>query len=126
MRVRGSILVAATLLAGCARPSALPRSPELGPEGALFRYRDPSAQIVQISGSWMENFFLRGVEWTRNTRVGRMERGEDGVWELRVPLGPGRYEYLFLVDGRFWELDPANPERAPDGSGGFVSLLVVP
>lgn len=74
----------------------------------------------------MENFFLRGVEWTRNTRVGRMERAEDGVWELRVPLGPGRYEYLFLVDGRFWELDPANPERAPDGSGGFVSLFVVP
>ena len=125
MRIRWYGLVAA-LLAGCARPPALPLSPELGPEGALFRYRDPAAHVVQISGSWMENFFLRGVEWTRNTRVGRMERGDDGVWELRVPLGPGRYEYLFLVDGRFWELDPANPERAPDGGGGFVSLLVVP
>jgi hypothetical protein len=125
VRIRWYGLVVA-LLAGCARPPALPRSPELGHEGALFRYRDPAAHVVQISGSWMENFFLRGVEWTRNTRVGRMERAEDGVWELRVPLGPGRYEYLFLVDGRFWELDPANPERAPDGSGGFVSLFVVP
>jgi hypothetical protein len=24
----------------------------------------------------------------------------DGTWELRLALGPGRYTYLFLVDGR--------------------------
>ena len=115
-----------SLLVACARPTGWARSPELEASGVVFRYRDPAAHVVQVSGSWMENFELRGLEWTRDTRVGRMQRAEDGVWELRVPLGPGRYEYLFLVDGRFWELDPANPQRTADGRGGFVSLLVVP
>jgi hypothetical protein len=110
----------------CTPPPALERSPEVTRAGVVFRYRDPVAHLVQISGSWQENFQLRGLEWTRDTRVGLMERRDDGVWELRVPLGPGRYEYLFLVDGRFWELDPANPQRAPDGRSGFVSLCVVP
>jgi hypothetical protein len=82
--------------------------------------------VVQISGSWESNFYLRGREWTSNTRVGRMQRGADGVWELRLVLPPGRYEYVFLVDGRFWKLDPNNPQRASDSQDGWVSLLVVP
>ena len=113
-------------LFSCAPPPALAPSPELTPEDVVFRYRDPAANLVQLSGSWQVNFQLRGLEWTRDTRVGLMQRGDDGLWELHVPLGPGRYEYLFLVDGRFWELDPANPQRVPDGLGGFVSLCVVP
>ena len=100
---------------------------ERGPEGVTFRYRAPSARVVQVSGSWDTNFGLRGRDWTSGTRVGLMQDSDhDGVWELQVGLGPGRYEYVFLVDGRFWELDPANPQRAPDGRGGSVSLLVVP
>jgi hypothetical protein len=117
--------LAACLLGACAGHDFV-RSPELTAEAVVFRYRDSAAHIVQVSGSWQSNFHLRGRDWTRDTRVGRMTAATDGVWELRVPLGPGRYEYLFLVDGRFWELDPANPQRAPDGAGGQVSLLVVP
>ena len=122
------------LAAGCllAAGACIPHrsavvSPDRGPEGVTFRYRAPSARVVQVSGSWDTNFQLRGRDWTSGTRVGLMQDPDrDGVWELHVALGPGRYEYLFLVDGRFWELDPANPERVPDGRGGSVSLLVVP
>ena len=113
-------------LSACASAPPGPNSPELTDAGVMFRYRDPVAQVVQISGSWETNFYLRGREWTSNTRVGRMERTPDGVWELRVALGPGRYEYLFLVDGRFWRVDSNNPQRAQDGADGWVSLLVVP
>jgi 1,4-alpha-glucan branching enzyme len=111
----------------CTPPPPGPRSPELGPEGVVFRLQAPSARLVQVSGSWDSNFGLRGRDWSRFTRVGRMQDDDhDGVWECTVQLGPGRYEYSFLVDSRFWEVDPHNPERAPDGHGGLVSLLVVP
>jgi 1,4-alpha-glucan branching enzyme len=111
---------------GC-QPPALARSPEIAPEGVVFRYRAPAARIVQLAGSWDGNSNLAGQEWTRDTRVARMEDADhDGTWELQVPLGPGRYEYVFVVDGRFTEADPANPQRIPDGSGGSRSLLVVP
>jgi len=116
----------AWLLAACGTVPPACVSPELTDTAVVFRYRDPVAQLVQISGSWETNFYLRGRDWSSNTRVGSMERGDDGVWELRVGLGPGRYEYIFLVDGRFWRVDPNNPERAQDGVDGWVSLLVVP
>ena len=126
-RLHAALRAGALLLACACTPPERWRSLERSPEGVLFRYRAPSARVVQISGSWDGNFHLRGREWTRETRVGRMQDPDhDGVWELRVPLGPGRYEYRFLVDGRFWDNDPGNPERAPDGQGGFVSLVVVP
>jgi hypothetical protein len=116
------------LATGCTPPSGAVRSPELGPGPVVvFRYRAPAARVVQLSGSWDTNSFLQGREWTSDTRVGVMEDPDrDGTWELRVSLGTGRYEYLFLVDGRFWEVDPANPQRVADGSGGQRSLVVVP
>lgn len=111
----------------CTPPRTAGRSPEIADDGVVFRYRAPGARIVQLAGSWDSNAFLRGRDWTSDTRVGVMDDSDhDGVWELRVPLGPGRYEYLFLVDGVFRELDPQNPQRVPDGAGSERSLLVVP
>ena len=116
------------VLGACSPPPDLPRSPEPLAEGVVFRLRAPGATLVQLSGSWMSNSWLRGRDWSGGTRVGVMQRSsaDAAVWELTVPLTTGRYEYLFLVDGQFWELDPANPQRSDDGQGGWVSLLVVP
>lgn len=115
------------LLCACTPPQGRVRSPEFTAEGVLLRHRAPGARVVQVAGSWETNTFLRGREWTADTRVGLMEDADrDGTWELRVPLAPGRYEYLFLVDGRFWEADPSNPQRVPAPTGGERSLLVVP
>jgi len=114
-------------VAGCTAPAPLPRSPERASDAFVFRYRAPAARVVQLAGSWQGNTFLRGREWSRDTRTGLMQDDDrDGVWEIEVRLGPGRYEYAFLVDGTFWEADPANAERIPDGRGGTRSLLVVP
>ncbi len=111
----------------CQPPPRSQSSPERTANGFVFRYRAPAARVVQLAGSWDGNTFLRGSEWTRDTRVGQMQDPDhDGVWEAWVPLGPGRYEYVFLVDGTFWEADPTNPQRVPDGQGGTRSLLVVP
>ena len=41
-----------------------------------------------------------------------------------MALGPGRYEYLFFVDGE-WLPDPEAKEYAPNPYGGFNSLLEI-
>lgn len=38
-----------------------------------------------------------------------LDKGEDGVFRLRLRLGPGEYLYRLVVDG-VWQLDPYNPD----------------
>jgi len=45
-------------------------------------------------------------------------------WIGEVKLAPGRYEYLFVVDGQ-WLPDPNARETIPNPFGGFNSLLSV-
>lgn len=34
----------------------------------------------------------------------------DGIWTARVSVPPGRYEYAFVIDGRWWGQDPLADE----------------
>ena len=34
----------------------------------------------------------------------------DGIWTARVTVPPGRYEYAFVIDGRWWGQDPLADE----------------
>jgi len=34
----------------------------------------------------------------------------DGIWTTSIPLSPGRYEYAFIIDGRWWGQDPLADE----------------
>ncbi|MBK7245739.1 MAG: glycogen-binding domain-containing protein [Saprospiraceae bacterium] len=49
---------------------------------------------------------------------------ENGQWSYHTMLNPGRYQYLFVADGKEM-LDPLNLKTAPNGSGGVNSLLEV-
>jgi hypothetical protein len=52
----------------------------------------------------------------------------DGLWTCSLSLAPGRYTYLLAVetDSEWnWQVDPANPERARDGKGRELSLLLI-
>jgi dienelactone hydrolase len=49
---------------------------------------------------------------------------ENGDWVCRINLKPGKYFYKFVVD-REWILDPANAEKADDGSGNVNSVLEI-
>lgn len=40
-----------------------------------------------------------------------MKRRADGQWETSLELPPGRYEYKFIVDGR-WCCEPGEPDHA--------------
>lgn len=52
----------------------------------------------------------------------RLSRGENGKWEKRMGLSPGRYKYKFVVDGE-WVLDRSNNEREANSFGTFDSIL---
>lgn len=48
----------------------------------------------------------------------------DGVYEITIPLKPGRYEYKFYVDGKE-VLDPANPDKVSNPFGSYNSVITV-
>jgi len=48
----------------------------------------------------------------------------DGAWVKELAVKPGRYEYLFVVDGQ-WCPDPNAREQVPNPFGGQNSVLVI-
>lgn len=61
--------------------------------------------------------------WDRGNLPMKDENG-DGVFEVDVPLEPGRYEYKFWGDGAEI-VDPKNPDKKPNGFGDFNSIFNV-
>jgi len=102
-------------------------TPAIEGETVTFRVKVPSARTVQLAGDWPRNNWARGDAEAGEALVGLMEKtGEEGVWELAVRLGPGRYRYLFLINESEWYLDPENPRITDGGRGGKANLLIVP
>lgn len=48
----------------------------------------------------------------------------DGIFEVEIPLEPGRYQYKFFGDGEEI-VDPLNKEKVPNGFGDFNSVFIV-
>ena len=53
-----------------------------------------------------------------------MKRDATGLWQKAVIIPPGRYEYKFLVDGR-WKEDPHNDQRCRNLYGTYNNVLNV-
>jgi anti-sigma-K factor RskA len=54
-----------------------------------------------------------------------LQQVSSGVWTVTLPLTPGRYEYMFVVDGQRWVGDPSALEQADDGFGSRNAVLEV-
>jgi len=54
-----------------------------------------------------------------------LQQVSNGVWSVTLPLTPGRYEYMFVVDGQRWVSDPAAIEQSDDGFGARNAVLEV-
>jgi Carbohydrate-binding module 48 (Isoamylase N-terminal domain) len=54
-----------------------------------------------------------------------LERGDDGTWQVSIPLEPGRsYRYRYVLDGERWENGQAD-RYEPNPYGGVDSVIVV-
>jgi chromosome partitioning protein len=88
---------------------------QAGEKGVVFVFKAPGARQVQLAGDFNDWVPDKGVE----TRV-----APDGTWEMVTRLGPGVYQYRYLVDGH-WLPDPGNPRRVEGPAGGVNSVLII-
>jgi 5'-AMP-activated protein kinase regulatory beta subunit len=88
---------------------------EKGASGIEFSCQAGDAKRVYLAGTFND--------W--NPEATAMEEAGDGVWKLRLKLKPGRYEYKFVVDGK-WCCDPSRDDHdlsVPDcGPNSFGTL----
>lgn len=133
MRVRSAfrlfVVLSLGLFHGCALLTFVedrldPPSPT--DEGIRFQFKAPAARDVNLGGEFNN--------WMGTANGGRFDPSldkmidpdNDGIWEIVLPLPPGRYQYKYVIDQVDWQEDPANPESIEDGFGGFNSIIVVP
>lgn len=75
----------------------------------------PGARMVQVAGDF------NGWNPARTS----LEQISSGAWAVTIPLEPGRYEYMFVVDGQQWIADPFAAEQSEDGFGSRNAVLEV-
>lgn len=77
-------------------------------------YDAPHAKSVSVAGSF--------DQWWAKRHAMKKEAG--GRWVVFLQLKPGRYEFQFLVDGK-WRYDPRLPHIA-DSFGNYNNVLILP
>ena len=129
LALAATVAFAAATVPGCSSLNFIKRRippPSQAADGVTFRFFAPSAQVVQLAGSWPENNWLAGQAQTGGFLVGEMKDEDgDGVWTRTEKISPGRIQYKFVIDRNTWKEDPNNPDRTDDGFGGSNSLLDV-
>jgi cyclomaltodextrinase / maltogenic alpha-amylase / neopullulanase len=82
----------------------------------LFTYK-PKGKPKQV------NLFGQFNSWDRGSLPMSDEDG-NGVYEISIPLDPGRYEYKFFID-RQELIDTQNPVKVPNGLGDYNSVVII-
>ncbi len=108
-RAASRVLFAVPWLVSCAIAS---KPESIAP--AEFRLKAPQAKRVSVVGTF------NGWDPDAHPLHGP---DRSGVWTLSLPLAPGRYRYMFVVDGVLWIADPNAVASQNDGFGGRNSLL---
>jgi hypothetical protein len=75
----------------------------------------PGAQSVSVAGDFNG--------WNPNQT--KLELSEGGIWTATIALKPGRYQYMFVIDGKQWIADPFAVDGAGDGFGSQNAVLDV-
>lgn len=76
-------------------------------------FHAPEAKSVSLAGDFNK--------WS--VESGAMKRKSDGTWTIDVPLKPGVYHYMFVVDGEGWVSDPQAESYRDDGFGNKNAIL---
>jgi hypothetical protein len=110
------VLAAIVTKPGTTTPGGItPVSP--APSATLVRLviMQPGAKTVQVAGDF------NGWNPARTP----LEQTSEGAWTATIALKPGRYAYMFVIDGRQWVADPFAAEQKDDGFGSRNAVLEV-
>lgn len=110
------ILFLPLIFIGCAQPLVGARSVETIESGipVRFVYTDDGAKEVCLAGSFNQ-WSLKSLCMVR----------DGNTWSRVVPLPPGRYQYVFVIDGHRWKPDPGALITEETGFGTRNSVLIV-
>lgn len=89
-------------------------APTDGTVTVRFAIALPQARQVRLAGDF--------TQW--QPRI-PLRRGADGNWVAEIPLPPGNYEYVFVVDDQRWITDPRAGRYRDDGFGNRNAVLTV-
>lgn len=112
-RSTGLLLVAAFLWS-CAT-SQVPTPPRAVAGGVQFTLSAPGANSASLVGSFNG--------WS--LRAHPMRADGDGRWTLVVPLPPGEYQFMYVIDGKQWLTPPLAEDYLDDGFGQKNGVLSV-
>ena len=79
-----------------------------------FQLWAPAAKTVSLVGTFNS--------WNAQTHL--MKKDADGCWRKSIIVVPGRYEYRYIVDGK-WENDPVNINCCPNDYGTYNNVREV-
>jgi len=81
-----------------------------------LRLSEGKFQTVAIAGDFNQ--------W--NSQSNHLEDPDgDGIWTTTLKLPPGRYEYMFVIDGEKWFPDPNALRYVKDGFGNMNAILEI-
>jgi len=111
-----SLVIVATALTWNTLTSREPIASEHRPTVTLFRFTldAPRAQHVSLAGDFNG--------WRTNDIVLADVTGR-GHFSVTLPLKPGRYAYMFVIDGATWMTDPRAEVYRDDGFGNKNAIV---
>lgn len=92
-------------------PTWLSASPELVP--IKLTLHAPAAATVSVAGSWNA--------WSPSADP--LQRAGDGLFTAVLAVPQGTHEYMFVVDGTQWVVDPTAAITRDDGFGQRNAVL---
>lgn len=80
-----------------------------------FSLKAPNAKEVSLAGDFNN--------WDSGANT--MKRDKDGSWKVSLTFSPGRYEFKFLVDGK-WREGSKKEQTVFNCFGTLNNVLIVP
>jgi len=112
--VGGAAGAAPAPAAKAAAPSGKGTAPVASADGVKFTFAGAADQVA-LAGDFNG--------WS--TTADPLAKQANGTWTVTKKLAAGAYGYKFLVNGKTWKTDDANPESKDDGFGGKNSIVTV-
>ena len=114
--VLSAVAAALATLASASCAATMTPAPPVTPAGVRFVLMRAEAASVAVAGSFNQ--------WSPSSHpLVRTKAG--GLWTLVVPLSPGEYVFMYVVDGKEWVSPPLAEDYVDDGFGAKNGIVVV-